>query len=169
MSSDFVCWLCLGLNAETFTGKRFRFFRYHFRKKKNSVPKKWALALKASCFLPNKVMDRNLVPLQRVVLTLQNETNPGPVAQFFRMQCFFKVHGACRWKWNTWGCGGSPFNIQQSTYSIWWRQRYHQIVFGYQLSVLPTNWLTNKLTRATKKDQQGQVRSARQHLWTVPF
>ena len=78
--------------------------------KKNFCPEKWALALKVSCFLPNKAMDRKLVPFQRVVLTLQNETNPGHVAQYVRMQCSFKVHGACQWKWDTWGYGGSPFN-----------------------------------------------------------
>ena len=62
------------------------------------------------CFLPNEAMDHKLVPFQRVVLTLQDATNPGPVAQFVRMQCSFKVHGACQWKWAPYGYGGLPFN-----------------------------------------------------------
>ena len=93
------------------------------QKKKIFCPEKWALALKASCFLPNKAMDRKLVPFQRVVLTLQNETNPGHVAQYVRMQCSFKV-GHMRLWW---------IPIQQYTYSIGRRQRCHTIVFGYQL------------------------------------
>ena len=57
------------------------------------------ISFKASGFLPNKAMDHKLVTFQRVVLTLQDETNPGPVAQFVKMQHSFKVHGACQWKW----------------------------------------------------------------------
>ena len=114
MSSDFVCWLCLWSNAETITCqrdlKKKSISPLPFQKKKIFCPEKWALALKASCFLPNKAMDRKLVPFERVVLTLQNETNPGPVAQFVRMHCSFKVHGACQWKWDTRGYGWSPFN-----------------------------------------------------------
>ena len=57
------------------------------------------ISFKASCFLPNKAMDHKLIPFQRVVLTLQDATNPGPVAQFVKMQCSFKVYGACQRKW----------------------------------------------------------------------
>ena len=112
MSSDFVCWLCFRLNAETFTCQRLlKKIRFSDTlSEKNFCPERWASALKVSCFSPNKAMDRKLVPLQRVVLTLQNDTNPGPVAHFVRMQCSFKVHGACQWKWDTWGYGESPFN-----------------------------------------------------------
>ena len=68
------------------------------------------ISFKASGFLQNKAMDHKLVTFQRVVLTLQDETNPGPVAQFVKMQHSFKVHGACQWKWAPYGSGGLPFN-----------------------------------------------------------
>ena len=92
------------------TYKKNSIFPLPYQKKKNFCPEKWASALKASCFLPKKAMDHKLVPFQRVVLTLQDATNPGPVAQFVKMQCSFKVHGACQWKWAPWCYGGSPFN-----------------------------------------------------------
>ena len=86
MSSDFVWWLCLWLTAKTLTGQRplqkIRFFRYYFKKEKIYCPKKRALALKVRRLSSNKAMDYQLVPFQRVVLTLQNATNQGPVAQF---------------------------------------------------------------------------------------
>ena len=41
-----------------------------------------ASALKVRCVLLHRVMDHKLVLLQRGVLTLQNATNPEPVAQF---------------------------------------------------------------------------------------
>ena len=86
MSSDFVWWLCLWLNAKTLSVrdlyKKIRFFRYYFKKEKNLLPQKRALALKVRRLSSNKAMDYQLVPFQRVVLTLQNATNPGPVAQF---------------------------------------------------------------------------------------
>ena len=93
----------------------------YFSGQKKILPLKMRISFKASCFLPNKAMDRKLVPFQRVVLTLQNETNPGYVAQYVWMQCSFKV-GHMRLWW---------IPIQQSTYSIW--RRCRKVVFWYQL------------------------------------
>ena len=102
-----MCLLCLRLNTKMFPCQRplrkIRFFQ-------KILPLEMRTSFKASCFLPNKAMDHKLIPFQRVVLTLQDATNPGPVAQFVRMQCSFKVHGAFQWKWAPYGYGGLPFN-----------------------------------------------------------
>ena len=84
--------------------RKNQFFCHYFRKK--FCPIKCPI----KCFLPNEAMDHKLVPFQRVVLTHQDATTPGPVAQFVRMQCSFKVHGAFQWKWAPYGYGGLPFN-----------------------------------------------------------
>ena len=74
MSSVFVRWLCLWLNAKTVTGQRplqkLEFSVTISKKKKNYCLKKRALALKVRCFSSYNAMDYQLVPFQRVVLTL---------------------------------------------------------------------------------------------------
>ena len=73
----------------------------------------------------------------------------------------------CQWKWALWGYGDLPFNnpLSQSGEGKETTKLYLGASGRFYQPI--GQLVTNELTCATKRNQQEQVHSARQHLWTV--